>query len=137
MRLNPYLQFNGQCEAAFRFYEKVLGGKIAMIMRFAESPMAGQVPQEWREKIMHVTMTIGEQVLQASDATPDRYEKPRGFSVTVDLSSSAEAERVFKALAEKGTVTMPIQETFWALRFGMVEDQFGTPWMVNCSKPME
>lgn len=134
MRLNPYLLFNGQCETAFQFYEKVFGAKITMIMRFEESPMADQVPLDWRKKVIHATLTVGDQVLQGSDAPPDHYEKPQGFSVTINIASAAEAERIFKALAENGAITMPLQETFWAERFGMLVDQFGTPWMINCGR---
>jgi len=135
MRLNPYLLFNGECEAAFRFYERTLGGKITMMMSFGDSPAADQVPADWRTKILHVTLTVGDQVLQGSDAPPDRYQKPDGFSVSVNVSNVKEAERIFKALAENGTVLMELQETFWARRFGMLVDRFGTPWMINCGQP--
>jgi len=135
MKLNPYLSFNGQCEAAFRFYEKCLGGKIAFMMTFGDSPMADQVPPEWAKKIMHTTLTVGDQVLHGSDAFPGSYQKPQGISVTIGIASVADAERIFQALAENGEIGMPIQETFWALRFGVVTDQFGTPWMINCEKP--
>jgi PhnB protein len=135
MQLSPYLAFDGQCEAAFKCYEECLGGKIVMMMRYGESPMADQTPPDWREKVLHVTLAVNDQVLSGADAPPGRYQKPQGFSVTLSLGDPAEAERIFKTLAEKGTVQMPIQETFWALRFGMVVDRFGTPWMINCGKP--
>lgn len=135
MRLNPYLSFNGQCEAAFQFYEKALGGKISMFMRFEDSPMAGQMPPGWGKKIIHVTLTVGDQTLQGSDAPPDRYQKPQGISVALNTTDVKEAERVFQALGEGAAVQMPLQETFWAQRFGMLTDRFGTPWMVNCGKP--
>ena len=134
MQLNPYLNFDGCCEAAFRLYERCLGGKIEMMMRHGESPMADQVPPEWREKIMHVRLTIGDKVLMGSDAPPDRYEPPKGFAVSLSVDSAADAERIFKALAEKGTVRMPLQKTFWAGSFGMLVDQFGIPWMINCEQ---
>ena len=134
MQLNPYLLFNGQCEAAFKFYEKTLGGKIVEMMTHEGSPAAGQVPSEWRNMILHARLVVGDQVLMASDAPPERYQKPQGFSVSIGIKDPAEAERIFHALAEKGTVQMPIQETFWAARFGMLVDQFGTPWMINCEK---
>ena len=136
MQLNPYLSFNGQCEAAFKFYENCLGGKIVYLMRFGESPLAAQTPPELRRRILHLTFTLGNQTLAGADAPPERYQKPQGFSVTIDVKDAAEADRIFAALAENGVVQMPIQETFWALRFGMVVDQFGTPWMINCSRPM-
>jgi PhnB protein len=135
MQLNPYLSFNGQCEAAFKFYEKCLGGKIVMMMTYGDSPMAEQMPPDWREKIIHATFALGEHVLSGADAPPEHYQKPQGFSVSLNVGAAAEAERIFNTLAEKGAVQMPLQETFWALRFGMLVDQFGTPWMINCGKP--
>ena len=131
----PYLTFTGQCEAAFRFYEKCLGGEIVMMMTYADSPVAEQTSPDWRKKIMHASFALGEQVLQGADAPPERYQKPQGFSVMLNLIDAAEADRIFQALAENGTVQMPLQETFWALRFGMAVDQFGIPWMINCGKP--
>jgi PhnB protein len=132
MQLNPYLVFNGQCEAAFKFYERCLGGKIEMMMTHGDSPMAEQVPPEWRNKVMHVRLALSDKVLMGSDAPPDRYEQPKGFSVSVGVDKPTEAERIFNALAQNGTVQMPLQKTFWAERFGMLVDQFGIPWMVNC-----
>jgi PhnB protein len=134
MQLNPYLTFNGQCEAAFKFYEQCLGGKIVMMMTHGESPMAEKTAEEWRNKILHAQLTIGDIVLMGSDSPPEYFEKPQGFSVNLQFEDVAEAERVFQALAESGTVRMPLQETFWAKRFGMFVDRFGTPWMVNCSE---
>lgn len=132
MQLNPYLFFNGQCEAAFKFYERVLGGKIEGMMTHAGTPAEEQVPAEWRDKILHARMTIGDSVLMASDAPPDRSEKPSGFSVSLQYKDPADAERIFHALAENGTVRMPFAQTFWSPGFGMLVDQFDIPWMVNC-----
>jgi PhnB protein len=132
MQLNPYLLFNGQCEAAFKFYEKVLGGKIVAMMSHEGTPAAEHVPPDWRKKIMHARLSIGDVLLMGSDAPPDRYEPMKGFSVTIGVTDPREAERIFHALAEHGTVRMPIGKTFWAERFGMLVDQFGTPWMINC-----
>ena len=134
MQLNPYLLFNGDCEAAFELYVKVLGGKIEAMMTHEGTPAAGQVPAEWRKKILHARMSVDGQVLLASDAPPGRYEAPKGYSVSVQLNNPVEAERIFHALAENGQVRMPIQETFWAARFGMCVDRFGIPWMINCEK---
>jgi PhnB protein len=134
MELNPYLTFNGQCEAAFKFYEKVFGGKIEAMMTFGSSPMAEQTPPEWRNKIMHARMSVGGKTLMASDAPPDRYEAMKGIMVTLGIDDPGEAERIFRALSERATIQMPIQKTFWAERFGMLVDKFGTPWMVNCEK---
>jgi PhnB protein len=136
MKVNPYLSFNGNCAAAFRFYQKALGGTIPMTMTYGESPMCDQTPAEFRDKVMHTRLIAGDAVLMGSDAPPDRYQKTQGTTVALGVDSAEEAERIFHALAENGTVTMPISETFWAVRFGMLTDQFGTPWMINCEKPM-
>ncbi len=134
MKLTPYLNFNGQCEEAFERYAKCLGGKILLKMTYGESPMpAEQTPPGWSGKLLHATLAIGDQLLQGAD-TPAEH-KPRGFAISISLDDAAEAERIFVALAEGGTVQMSIQETFWALRCGMVTDRFGTPWMINCEKP--
>ena len=135
MKLNAYLFFNGQCEEAFKFYEKCLGGKITALIPHAGTPAEKQVPPEWRDKVLHTCLEIGNQVLMASDAPPGRFQAPQGFSVSLNVESPAEAERIFRALAENGTVQMPLEKTFWAARFGMVVDRFGTPWMVNCELP--
>lgn len=134
MRLNPYLNFDGQCEAAFKFYEQVLGGKIQAMMRHEGTPMAEHVPPEWRDKIMHVCLAVGDMVLMGSDAPPAHFERMKGFSVALGVDDPAEAERLFHALAANGTVQMPIQQTFWAARFAMLVDQFGTPWIINCEQ---
>ena len=132
MQINPYLNFNGQCEAAFQLYERVLGGKITFKMTHGESPMAGTVPPDWQGKIMHATLDLGDRILQGSDASPEHFSKPHGFCLSIGTKDPAEAERLFTALSENGTVQMPLQETFWASRFGMLRDQFDIPWMVNC-----
>ena len=132
MQLSSSLSFNGQCEEAFNFYKQCLGGNIQAMMKWGGSPMADQVPPELHSKIMHAALTVGDSVLMGSDSPSDQYETPRGFSVVVAIDDVADAERIFGALSEKGNVTMPLQQTFWATRFGMVVDRFGIPWMVNC-----
>lgn len=134
MRVNPYLTFNGQCEAAFRFYEKCLRGKIVVIMTYGDSPLSKQTPPEWHQKILHATLACGEHILQGADVLPKDYCTPQGFSVMLNLDVAEEADRIFSALADQGTVQIPLQESFWALRFGMLIDQFGTPWTVNYGK---
>ena len=134
MQLNSYLFFNGQCEAAFKFYEKCLGGKIDAMLTHAGTPAEAQVPANWRDKIMHARLIVGDEVLMGSDAPPEHFQQPQGFSVALGVDDPAEAERIFNALADKGTVRMPIQQTFWAVRFGMLVDRFGVPWMINCEK---
>jgi PhnB protein len=135
LKLIPYLTFNGQCDSALKFYERCLGGKTLMKMTYGESPLAKQMPPDWGTKILHATFAVGDQTLGAADALPERYQKPQGISVTLNIDTAAEADRIFNMFAENGTVQMPIQETFWATRFGMVVDRFGTPWMINCGKP--
>ena len=134
MQLNPYLFFNGQCEAAFKFYAELLGGKIIAMMTHAGTPAENQVPPEWREKIIHARMAVGGQLLMGSDAPPGHFQQPQGFSVSLLVDEPEDAERIFHTLAENGTVKMPLQKTFWAIRFGMLVDRFGIPWMVNCEE---
>lgn len=135
MLLQPYLNFDGDCEAAFRFYAEVLGGRIETMMTHRDSPVAADTPAEWQDKILHAYLKVGDAVLMASDAPPGMYSRPQGLYVSIGLSDPAQAERIFKALADGGTVQMPFEETFWAYRFGMLVDRFGTPWMINCEKP--
>lgn len=132
MQLNPYLVFSGQCEEAFRFYEKALGGKIQALLRVGETPAAEHMPKDMQDKIMHACLMIGDIALMGSDSPPEQYEKMQGMSVALHIDKPADAERTFKVLSEGGKVTMPLTQTFWAERFGMLTDRFGTPWMVNC-----
>jgi len=134
MQTTVYLSFKGECEAAFRFYEECLDGKLGDVFRYAGSPMAGQVPEEWQNKIMHASITIGGQVVMGGDVAPQRYEKPQGFSLSLQMTSTTQAERIFEGLAQDGTVMMPLEKTFWAARFGMVIDRFGIPWLINCEE---
>src|ERR1700730_9183494 len=134
VQLSTCLNFNGKCEEAFKFYEQCLGGKIQTMMKWGDSPMADKVPAEWRDKIIHTFMVVGETSVLGGDAPPDRYEEPRGLAVTVHIKEPAEADRIFEALSAGGTVTMPIQQTVWSARFGICVDRFGIPWMVNCEQ---
>ena len=134
MPLAPYLFFNGDCEAAFKFYEQCLGGRIDGMRTHADAPAETDVPSEWRDKILHARLIVGDNVLMGSDVPPGSYEKPQGFFVHLQLKDPAEAERIFHAMAEGGTVKMPIQQTFWTISFGMVVDRFGIPWMVQCER---
>jgi len=132
MNVDPYLHFNGNCEEAFRLYEKALGGKIEMMLTYDQAPPGDNpTPKGWEKKIMHVRLSVGDQIIMASDAPPGHYKPMQGFSVSLAPDSKAKAEKMFNALAEGGTVMMPFQKTFWAEGFGMVTDRFGTPWMVN------
>ena len=132
MQMNPYLSFKGECEAAFKFYEQCLGAQPGAIFRYAGTPMADHAPADWQDKVMHGSLTIGDQTLMGADATPDQYEEPKGFSLSLQIKSEADAERIFNDLASDGRVVMPLEKTFWAARFGMLVDRFGIPWMINC-----
>ena len=136
MKLNPYLNFKGNCAEAFRHYSSVLGGKDLHIMTFRDSPMAGQVGENEKDLVVHARFTAGDTMLMGSDAPGARYTKPAGYAVNIGVDTPEEAERIFAALSEGGDVGMAMAETFWAKRFGMVTDRFGTHWMVNCEKPM-
>ena len=136
MYLNAYLHFSGNCDEAFSLYEKVFGVKRLMSMTYGDSPMGAQSPPDVARKIMHTRLQVGDTLLMGSDSPPDRFQKPQGFSVNINCSSPEEADRVFSALSDGAQITMPIQETFWAKRFGMLTDRFGQSWMVNCEKPM-
>lgn len=134
MQVNPYLGFDGCCREAFELYVKVLGAKLEMLMTHGESPEADHVAPEWRDKVLHASLSLGNFLIMGSDWPPEYQKAKQGFSVSLSVDSAAEAERVFSGLAEGGTVTMPLTQTFWAHRFGMLTDRFGTPWMINCEK---
>ena len=134
MELSTQLTFKGQCEPAFNFYEQHLGGTITFALTWGNSPMASQAPPEWSDKILHASLTVGDGVLMGCDVPPGQYEPPKGFSVLLAVDNHVDAERIFHALSENGTVLLPIQETFWAVRFGIVVDQFGTPWEIHCEQ---
>ncbi len=134
IKLVNYLNFGGNCATAFKYYERVLNGKMLMMMTHGDMPVQdqAQVPPDWKTLIMHARLAIGDQLLMGSDSPPDRFEKPQGMWVALQLDDPKDADRIFAALADNGNIHMPIQQTFWAVRFGMVIDQFGIPWMVNC-----
>jgi PhnB protein len=113
-------------------YEQCLDGKLGDIFRYAGTPMADQVPADWQNKVMHGSVTIGGHVLMGGDVAPDRYERPKGFSLSLQIPTTAQAERIFDFLAKDGTVVLPLEKTFWAARFGMLIDRFGIPWLINC-----
>jgi PhnB protein len=130
--LCPYVFYDGNCEAAFKFYEKAVGAKIEMLLRNEEAPPEMPSPPERKKKIMHGRISIAGQTLMASDAPPEHFHKPQGFSVSLTVGDPAEAERKFKALLEGGSINMPFGKTFFSRGFGMGTDQFGIPWMVYC-----
>lgn len=133
MYVTPYLNFDGQCRAAFEFYAQCLGGKIEAMMTHGEAPIADQVPEDWHDAVLHACLVSGDLTLMGSDAPSASYQAPGSMYVALHVDTPEEADRVFGALSDGGTVTMPIEETFWAARFGMLVDRFGVPWMVNCA----
>lgn len=135
MKINPYLIFNGDCKAAFTFYAQSLQGKIEAMLTFGETPAGEHVPKDLHNLIIHTRLIVGDQAIMGSDTTPDRVvDKMSACSISLNVDSIAEAERVFNALADGGSVQMPLETTFWAARFGMLVDRFGVSWMVNCEK---
>jgi len=128
--INPYLHYNGNCEAAFKYYEKELGGKVEMMLRYENAPPEMPVPPGHKKLIMHGRISIGGAVVMGSDSPPERFQKPQGFSVSLSIPDPAEAERKFKALCEGGSVGMAFTKTFFSKGFGICTDQFGIPWMV-------
>jgi PhnB protein len=132
--LNAYIGFDGNCAEAMRFYERVLGGKIEMMMTNGESPMRDQMPPGNENRIMHARLVLDQGVLMAGDAMTGcepSYQGMKGFSLTLSYTNAADAKPVFDALSAGGKVTMPLQKTFWAESFGMLTDRFGTPWIIN------
>jgi PhnB protein len=135
MKLLTYLKYGGNCRQAFRFYEEHLGGKITMIMTHGEQPNANDVPADWKNAIMHARMNIGETELLGSDVPPERFQPMRSVYLSLSLDSAQEAERVYALLSEGGQVFMPMAETFFAHRFAMLRDRFGTSWMLLHERP--
>jgi PhnB protein len=131
--INVYLNFNGNCREAMTFYAKCLGGEL-LLMTFADMP--GETPKELKDKIMHAKVSKGSHVLMASDADPRTPLQPgNNFSICIQCESLEEIERLYSALGEKGTLTSPLQDTFWGARFGLLTDQFGIQWMFNFDTP--
>ena len=134
MTLTPSisLTFNGTCEAAFRFYERLLGGKIEVTLQWGKSPMAAQAPPEWSEKILFSRLVVGTATIVAGDVPAGSYVQPAGFNLMLNVENQTEGQRIFEALAEGGNVRFPLQKTFWATAYGQVTDRFGIPWEINC-----
>lgn len=134
MRFIAYLNFNGQCRAAFDLYRDAFRGEISMRMTYGDSPMREQTPVDSRDLIMHCRLDAAGAVLMGADGPPPHTPEGQGTCVNIDVDDIAEAERIYAALSEGGTVQMPLQETFWAHRWAAFTDRFGKPWMVNCMK---
>ena len=136
MRIEPRigLVFNGNCNAAFDLYQECLGGRVTFRLTWGDSPMADQAPADWHDKILHATMIVGDTAFSGGDVLAGSYERPQGFQIQLNLEDVAAAERIFTKLADGGCVTVPLQQTFWAQRFGAVVDRFGIPWGINCGE---
>jgi len=134
MQIQPYLFFDGRCDEAAAFYQKQLGAEVTSLMRFKDHPQAGgqnsMIPPGSEDKVMHMTFRIGDTTVMASDGRCQGHPSFQGFSLSLPVASAAEAERLFAALGEGGQVQMPISETFFSKRFGMVADRFGVSWMI-------
>ena len=135
MRLNTFLNYGGNCEAALRFYEQHLGGKITRLMRRAEQPDQPVKWSGWEKTVQYATMDLGETELMASDVPPDHFQPMRSVYLTLTADSPTEAERLWALLSDGGQILMRMQETFFAARFGQVRDKFGTSWMIMALKP--
>ena len=131
MRISPHLCFNGQCRTAFENYQRILGGNIATMLTYGESPMASQVNPEWHGRILHAALQLGEVDITGVDLLPPDYRKPQGFFVTLIIEGPTRAKEIFAALAAKGEVHLEFQRTFWSPGFGVLTDQFGVPWGIN------
>jgi PhnB protein len=136
MQVATSLTFDGDCEEAFSLYARVLGATLTFSLRYGDSPMAAQVPDSWRDKIVHCTLTLADGGrLYGNDSAPGTHQPSGGFSLTANPVDADAARTVFDALAEGGRVTMPLEETFWAVAFGTLVDRFGIPWAINCEPP--
>ncbi len=129
--LSPHLCFDGRCEEAFVGYQKIFGGSISTMLRYGESPMAGQAPEEWHDKILHATLQLDDAELTGVDNLPGEFRTPQGFFVTVGIVGAERASEAFAALADGGSVQLPFASTFWSPGFGVCTDRYGVPWEVN------
>ncbi|MBC7577420.1 VOC family protein [Tardiphaga sp.] len=134
MQVNPYIHYNGNCEEAFNFYVQAIGAKIDVLMHVEGSPAAEHMPPEMANKVLHAQLSIDGEVVMASDAPPEFFKTPQGFSISLNMEDPAEGEKTFQALADGGAIRMPFAATFWSKGFGMCVDKFGIPWMINCGQ---
>jgi len=132
--VKPYIGFNGNCEEAFNFYKDAMNAEVKGMLRYGDSPMAGHAPDD---KIMHAVLQVGDTFIMAADSMSPDHPVVVGNNVSLAVSheDAGEVENMFARMSEGGQVTMPLQETFWAQRFGMLIDKFGINWMFNCEKP--
>ena len=131
MVVEPYLCFEGRTEEAIEFYKAVLGAQVVMLMRFCDAPSPDMAPKNGADKVMHVTLRIGDSTVMASDGRCTGEASFSGIHLSLGVQDVAEGERLFEALGEGGQVEMPFSKTFWSPGFGMLRDRFGVGWMVN------
>jgi PhnB protein len=136
LKLRTFLNFGGNCEEAFRFYERELGGKITTMMNHEQNPGPGNIAPEWKKAILHARLVVGDIDIMASDIPPDVFQPMRSSYLSLAVNSPEEAERIYQALSPGGEVFIPLQETFFATRFAQLRDRFGTLWMILHEKPM-
>lgn len=130
--VQPYLFFGGRCEEALEFYRHAIGAEVQMLMRFSENPEPQpEMPECFNDKVMHASVKVGSTTFMASDGRCEGEASFDGFSLSLTVSDEAEADRIFAALSDGGLVTMPLEKTFWAPKFGMLQDRFGVGWMVS------
>jgi PhnB protein len=134
MQLSVHLSFDGHCAAAFRDYQRRLGGKLITLMSYGESPMVDKVPVEWRERIVHARLEFAGMHLTGSDVPPESYVAPQGFFVTLNVPGVERGRELFGTLAEGGVLRLPFQKTFWSPGYGLVVDRYGVPWEINCEE---
>lgn len=133
MTLVTHLNFPGNCEEAFRFYADVLDGEIRDLVPFSKTPASDHVPEDWRDKIWQARLRVGATEIMATDTPPHMFLKPQGFGVTINIDDPEQAKVVFDRLSDGGSIAVDLHENFWARKFGIVTDRFGTPWVVNCA----
>jgi len=127
-----YINFDGRCREAFAFYADVLGAEIGHLLTYGQSPAAGQVPADWQDKIINGDIELNGLRIAGGDLLPEQYAPPAGFAILVPTEDKTQTEAFFEALSRDGTVDFPLQETFWSPCYGIVTDQFGVTWKLNC-----
>jgi PhnB protein len=130
---NIHLSFDGRCQEAFEFYKNQLGVSTTLMLSYGDSPLAKDVPQEWRDKIVHATLILDSGEISGTDVQPHQYQKPQGFSILLEVNGLEETQRVFAAFSEGGSIGFPLQKTFWSEAYGHLVDGFGIPWEINCA----
>lgn len=133
MKIDTHLHFGGQCQEAFEFYEALLGGSINLMLTYGDSPAGSQVPIDWKDKIVHANLKLNDIDIAGSDVLPGQYERPKGFNLILQMNDTSEAKRIFDAFSQAGTVEYPLDKTFWSPCYGVVVDQFGISWEINCA----